>query len=267
MKKNIILTIMAILGLVSCNESQVNKPYIKVFDNYKPIYTADEISSKFDSALLEKNDKGFEKIFIEWNKLVKPNTKDFINQNDVFSAIFSIYMEFYKPNNIDALGIKLSRNIISSKNNYVIVQNQIQYSVISFDSIDDIDINTIKTDTINNFRPPVNVDSGKVLYLTQEYYEALLKYLYGDSDNYDAREKQIMYYEKISPFITLHRSHWGGYRCIVTYPYITLILFDNTLTKAKIYFNVWFDKAETLMEKADGKWAIKESKVVSSWIE
>jgi hypothetical protein len=216
----------------------------------------------------------FNQIFIDWNRMIKPNADNFIYQNDTINSVFNVYKAFYKPLDLLKLGDWEWGNELNSKCKYVIVQNKIFYSILSTDSLDEIDYDKLKTDSINNFRPPIELEKNKVLYLTGEYAKTLNKFL--GSTSTELGEGDIMNpsrpagesekrYELLRPYIPILHGHWGGYWHLETHPEINLIIFNKSLTRAKINFRVGYQGGEAILEKSGSDWAIKESK--ATWIE
>ena len=272
MTKNILLVI-AFLGLISCRQEKKTSA-IKVKDVYQSTYTVSQLCDKLEFSFKHSQYDSLRRIFVEWNGTISPNSEDFIYQNDTINAIFSIYREFYKPFDLLKLGEWEWGNDLNSECEYVVVQNKIYYSVLSRRKIDDFDWEESKIDSIENFRPPVNLDMNKVLYLTNEYAEAITNFLGTESTEFGegnimnpsrAKGESEKRYEILRQFISILHGHWGGYWHIETHPIISVLVFNNTLTKAKIYFRVGYQGGETFLEKRDNNWIITESE--ATWIE
>jgi hypothetical protein len=272
--KHIILT-TSIFCLVSCGQlSQTKRKPTIVTDNYEPTYSTTILKDKLEVAFKQISTDTLGQVFLEWNKKVKPNTTEFIEQNDTIKAVFDVYKEFYKPLDLLKLGDWEWGNNLNSNCKYVVVQNKIFYAVMLPDSVDDFSWSTSHKDSINNFRPPLNIDNKKILYLTTEYEKALNQFLGTESTEMGTpnimnpsrpdgeSEKR---FEMIRPFIPVLHGHWGGYWHLETHPDVAYILLDKTLTKAKINFRVGYQGGETILEKQGNKWTIKKSE--ATWIE
>ncbi len=272
-----ILYIVVIFGILSCghkNENKSNIPNKKVEDIYVPTYTVTQLNDKFEVSFDSLKANGLDEIFLEWNKTIKSNSEDFINQNDTISAVFKVYKEFYKPLDLLELGNWEWGNELNSKSKYVVIQNKLFYSVLSTDNLDDYDWKKSKTDSIENFRPPVNLEKNKVLYLTDEYATSINNFLGFESsilgeDNIMSPSKPIKKsekrYEMLRSYIPILHGHWGGYWYLETHPDVSIIIFNKDLTKAKIDFRVGYQGGETILDKNGSNWIIKESK--ETWIE
>ncbi len=270
-----ILFATSIFCLVSCGQFSLTKrkPTI-VTDSYEPTYSTTILKDKLEIAFKQISTDTLGHIFLEWNEKIKPNTTEFIEQNDTIKAVFDVYKEFYKPLDLLKLGDWEWGNNLNSNCKYVAVQNKIFYAVMLPDSFDDFSWNTSHKDSINNFRPPLNIDNKRILYLTTEYEKALNQFLGTESTEMGTpnimnpsrsdgeSEKR---FEKIRPFIPVLHGHWGGYWHLETHPVVGYILLDKTLTKAKIDFRVGYQGGETILEKQGNKWIIKKSN--ATWIE
>lgn len=276
MTKHILLATI-FFGLVSCGQQRnvdTKISNVKVHDNYKPTFTVAQINDKLEFGFKQIQPDCFGQIFVDWNKTIKPNSNEFIRQNDTINALFNVYKEFYKPLDLLKLGDWEWGNDLNSKCKYVVVQNKIFYSVLLTDNFDDFDWEKSKKDSIDNFRPPIDLDKDKVLYLTHEYAGAINKFL--GTESTELGEGNIMNpsrpesesekrYEILRPYIPILHGHWGGYWHLETHPDISVIIFNKSMTKAKIDFRVGYQGGEAILEKSGNNWTIKESK--ATWIE
>jgi hypothetical protein len=272
-----ILLVAAIFGLISCgqkNETKSNITHIKVEDEYKPTYTAIELNDKFNVLIDAQKTDGIDALMLEWNRTIQPNSEDFINQNDTINAVFSVYKEFYKPYDLLELGGWEWGNKLNSASKYVVIQNKVFYSVLTTNNLEGNDRRNSQRDSIVNFRPPVNLKKIKTLYLTAEYAEAI-NYFLGTVSTEPGeasimspsrpKEESEKRYEMLRPYIPILHGHWGGYWHLETHPEVSSIVFNNTLTKAKIDFRVGYQGGEAIFEKNGTDWIIIESK--ATWVE
>ena len=268
-----ILLLIAFLGLISCRqEKKISSE--KVEDVYQSSYTVNQLCDKLEFCYKHSQHDSLRHIFVDWNVTIKPNSEDFICQNETIEAVFAIYREFYKPFDLLKLGDWEWGNDLNSGCKYVVVQNKIFYSVLSTNNFDDFDWQKSRIDSIENFRPSVNLDKDKVLYLTNEYAELITNFLGTESTELGeenimnpsiARGESEKRYEVLRQFIPILHGHWGGYWHIETHPVISVLIFNKRLTKAKIHFRVGYQGGEALIGKRDNKWIITESK--ETWIE
>lgn len=271
-----IFIIIAVFGaLISCRENHENKKNsTSVLDTCRPVYSISKLNDKFEFAFKNNSLDTLEQIFVDWNKTLKPNTREFMEQNDTIKAVFTVYKEFYMPLDLLKLGNWEWGNKLNSDCKYVLVQNKIFYSIVESGNFDDFSWQSSRIDSIENFRPPLNLDYKKVLYLTSEYNKSLNQFLGTESTKMGdpnimnpsrpAGESEIRY-EMIRPFIPILHGHWGGYWHLETHPYVSRILFNKNLTEANINFRVGYQGGEATLKKTLNGWIISESK--STWIE
>ncbi len=272
MEKIISIIIPAIIcGMVfiSCNTDNVD-PEEKT--------TSEQLYEKLETAFQQSSTDDLEQFFKNWNDSVTSNTVSFIKKDNVTEAIYEIYKEFYKPLDLNELGNWEWGNSLNSNCKYVAVQNKIYFAVLKEDLFDiwfryDI-YETIKFDSIHDFRPPLILAKDKVLYLTPEYEKSLNKFL--ETESTEMGENGIMTpsvpkgdsdkrYAFIRPYIPVLHGHWGGYWHIATHPEISRILLDTNNVTAKVYFRVGYQGGEATLKKKSNGWTIEESQ--TTWIE
>jgi len=153
------------------------------------------------------------------------------------------------------------------------VQNKISYSVLSTDSFNMFYALNPSKYSISDFRPPLNLDKSKVLYLTPEYKSAINDFLGAEAT--ELGEGNIMNpsrpkgtsaerYSMLRPFIPILHGHDSGWN-IETNPTVDLITFNKSLTKAIVQFIVGYQGGEATLIRSNSGWVIKESK--TTWIE
>lgn len=256
------------ISLISCGKTpNYKQSQGKVADSYKPIHNDTILSEKLELAYKLNSKDSLENFFSYWNQTIKSNDKSFIEQNDTIKAVFDAFKMFYKPLELLNLGTWICGYRFNTEFKYVVVQNNIDYSVIMSNNFKDIEFKNISRETISNFRPPISLDSKNTLYLTSEYEIALYQFLGTDSNEVGspkittpsrtASEKQNRY-NMIRTFIPVICDHWGLDWLLATRPYISLILFNKNLTIAKIYFSICYEWGEAILIKGFSGWIIKE---------
>lgn len=269
------LILILAFGLHSCGLTPSSRKVSEQgIDTYKPIFTDSIINYKLEFAFKHNSQDTLRQLFADWNQMIKPNSKDFIEQNDTIKAVFDSYKVFYKPLDLLKLGDWEWGNDLNSNCKYVAVQNKIFYAVVSSDNFDDFNWDTSHKDSIINFRPPLQIASNKVLYLTTEYEKSINYFLGTESTEMGTPDimnpsrpegESKKRYEMIRPFIPILHGHWGGYWHLKTHPVVYIILFNSDLTIAKFDFRVGYQGGEATLTKGSNAWIIKESKV--TWIE
>lgn len=276
MTKNILL-VTALGVLISCGQRQncnTKISDVKVEDKYKPTFTIAQIKDKLEFSFKQMQADSLKQIFVDWNKTIEPNSDDFVHQNDTIKTVFDVYKEFYNPLDLLKLGDWERGNDLNAKCKYILIQNKIFYSILPTDNFADFDLQKSKIDSIENFRPQINLDRNKVLYLTDEYAKSINNFLGAESTKLGdgnimnpsrPKGESEKRYEILRPYIPILHGHWGGYWHLETHPAISVIIFNKTLTKAKIDFRVGYQGGAAILEKRGENWIIKESK--ATWIE
>jgi hypothetical protein len=274
-QKHFLLIIILIFGFNSCRQSQkAERTSIKINDDYIPVFSDSVLLGSLEQAYTENLPDTLQQFFINWNEQIKPNTIEFIEQNETIKAVFESYKEFYKPFDLLQLGKWEWGNKLNSNCKYVAVQNKIFYSVISSENFDGADSETLYEDSIVNFRPPLLINKSKILYLTDEYNTSLNYFL--GTESTELGNQNIMSpsrqkgeskkrYEMIRPFIPILHGHWGGYWHVESHPEVFTITFNKDLSLAIFDFRVGYQGGKAILTKDSNGWKIKESK--ATWIE
>ncbi len=214
------------------------------------------------------------RFFARWNQSVKQNPPGFIAKNDTIKAVFDAFRAFYKPLNLAKLGDWEWGNQLNASCRYVVVQNQLSYAVLPTDKFDSFDWQKSRKHSITNFRPPVNLDARKVLYLSTPYAKLLTQFLGAAATKVGAKNMMApsqptgqseRRYQLLRPYIPLLHGHWGGYWHLETHPEASYILLNEQLTVAKIDFRVGYQGGEATLVKSGNTWVIKKSE--ATWIE
>ena len=131
-----------------------------------------------------------------------------------------------------------------------------------------------KIDSSITFRPPVNIEGRKIVYLTDDYQALLDSFL---MDNHvDLGENDIMQpayaikeSKKRQNFINrkalIFYGHWGGYWQYETYPKATSIVFDKELQRAVVHYRIVYGGGYAIMEKRNGTWTFVGAR--NTWME
>lgn len=267
----------AFLGFVSCAQQQAGykkNSNVKVEDHFNSTFTVRQLRDKLEFSFTKMKPDSFAQIFIDWNRIIKPNTIDFINQSETIYAVYNVFKEFYKPHELLKLGDWEWGNDLNANCKYVVIQNKIFYSVSPTFYLKNFDWEKSTIDSIDNFRPPINLDANEVLYLTNDYADAINQFLAAESKTFGegssknparTEGESQRRYEILRSHIPILRGHWGGYWHLETHPEIRIIIFNKTLNKAKIYFRVGYQGGEATLKKRDNGWTIMNSK--ATWIE
>jgi hypothetical protein len=267
----LILILISVFGLSSCGQKKVLK---KISDTYKPIYTDSILCNRLEYAYKQNSQDSLRLFFADWNQNIEPSSKDFIEQNDTIKAVYDSYKAFYNPLDLLKLGDWEWGNDLNSMCKYIVVQNKIFYAVCSSNNFNDFDWETSRKDSICNFRPPLQIEQSKVLYLTTEYKKSIYHFLGTESTKVGtpnlmspsrSKGESEKRYKQIRSFIPILHGHWGGYWHLETHPYVFTILFNKDLKIAKFDYRVGYQGGEATLTKGTNGWTIQKSE--ATWIE
>jgi len=127
---------------------------------------------------------------------------------------------------------------------------------------------------LNDFRPKTTLPPDKILYLTEEYKSELIQFL-GDQHSKlseggimnpaRATSKTWKRQSFLNNYLNVIYGHWGGYWQLETHPEVSLIVINQALTKALVYFRLVYEGGNAYLERQNGEWILIESKL--TWIE
>ena len=266
MKKIIFATIL--LGLISCDQNNFEH------EEYKSTYTENQLLNELENAYAHQSKHSIENFFADWNKSVKQNSIEFINQNNSVKSIFEIYRTFYQPLDLLKLGDWEWGNSLNMNSKYVVVQNKMYYYIMPNDNFDNFLYWNENSDSIIDFRPPIDVKLDKVLYLMDEYHEAVNRFLGSESSGLGEGnimnpsrpiEESQKRYNFLREFIPILHGHWGGYWHIETHPEVSVIILNKKLDRAIVHFRVGYQGGEATLVKNNNKWTVQSS--MATWIE
>jgi hypothetical protein len=248
-----------LLLLLSCGQKRRENIDKQVVDNYLPKYSKEEIVHKLNNITLISNQKNREDsltdFFDNWNKDIPANSPNFINQNDTIREVFSIFKTIYNPFDLLKIGNWEGGIKLNSKCKYVAIQNSIYYSVLRSDISKRSTANNSRL-LVTNFRPVVNIDDTRIVYLTKEYKGAI--------DNCLGTEESVKRHRMLWPFIPIRRGHSVGWN-IETSPNVECITLNKSLNTAYVEYSVGYEGGEATLVKSNGDWVIKESH--TTWIQ
>jgi len=219
---------ITIFGTISCGTPPKESKFKVVEDIYKPVHAADQILEDLEFAYMHMEPVLVENFFSEWQKNIKPNSVAFINQNETLVAVYNVFDTFFKPNDLMKIGSWACVDDINLNCEYIVIQNQIVYSIVKSNNINEVDWKISKKNLISNFRPRITSESKNVLYLTDEYEESINDFLGKESSEpleveamqppqNQGNERKI---ELLKQCIPILHDYWGRTWQLETYPYV-----------------------------------------------
>jgi hypothetical protein len=228
-------------------------------DEQPDVESAKKLQKKLENAFQQSSKSELEGFCREWNRSIPFNTTNYIKKDESVEIIYEIFKEFYNPYDLQKI---IGFGLVDIENNhypygkYIVVQNKINYTIISKENFDKYQDNL---KTIKDFRPPLTLANEKILYLIPEYSKAIDKFL-GKEMNEDAEKRGSF----LSNSIPIIHGHWSGWH-IETHPEVDRIYLDTDRTTAKVFFRVAHRGGEAILEKKANGWEIVES--YATWIE
>ena len=135
-------------------------------------------------------------------------------------------------------------------------------------------IATTTLDSAVEFRPPVQFEGKKVVYLTKKYEKLLNSFL--GKRHFAWGEENIMQpaYSKgnsrskhrfFNNAALIFYGHWGGYWQYETYPKANQIILNPEMNRAVVLFRFVYEGGEAILEKQNGEWKVVDFRF--TWIE
>jgi len=239
----------------------------------KAVLTAGDLTTGLESAYRLKNPDVLDKVLRQWNMALGADSTSML-PNDTIKAVYDVFREFYSPFNLLRLGNWEWENKLNAGSKYAVIQDKIFFAILAKDTVSDYSFSELTRDSIENFRPKVDLNPSKVLYSTPAYANVINIYLgtestkLGDGGIMNPSRPQgesEARYNFLHPFIPILHGHWGGYWHIATHPHVGTIVFNRHLNEAEITFRVGYQGGEATLEKKGSQWVIIKSR--ATWIE
>jgi hypothetical protein len=213
--------------------------------------------------------------FEKWRNQSIPQTNYNKELQPIVKASYEIYESIYNPFDISRIAKRERHNDLIEKVErrnteikYAIIKNSLQVAILeTFDSEHGffyLDEPLLQL-TINDFRPTINIDSLKILCLTDEYEEYLLKFL--DNEQFDiwgnivSSEETFIESIKRKEFLNhlanINQESYGWE--FATLPIVTSINFNIQLNSAEVFFLIHDSAWKVVLNKNESKWIISSS--------
>lgn len=274
--KRLYFLFISIIVLFSCKHDAIS-------DIYVPKYTSRQLQNRLEKYFKINSLDSVEKFLIEWNKEIPPCVDPIINQNDITRNIYQVFNDLYKLHKFGDYDVE---KYFSSKSKFIVIQNTVNYSVLSnnqyqtylkylskgFPSDSALKFYKSKSKVIE-LRPKLSIDSIKYLYLTKEYRVAINNFLLSDYLGNDSVNKmQIFYddpkiypkYEFLSPLLQLVHAHGGQNWFIETFPIVYEIVFDEKYQHGLVNFRAGFGRIVKNygISKINGHWKADKNRII-----
>jgi len=207
-----------------------------------------------EQAYREKSNDLLEQFFTIWrNEIPTISEIEFSNLNDTLKQAYNVFAVFYKACNVDAeyLMVQNEMDIVITDTLYCIEKQE--FSVKFF-------YKTNSFTRIKDFRPKINCEDKKPVYMSEEYRNILNDFLQKNDNMYLSdplaprvvgRESKRQWFLDKSLLIS---SHLSGYR--FPYPRATGLTFDKNMQYAKIDYAWGYSGGYIFLKNKNGEWEI-----------
>jgi len=234
--------------------------------------TNPSLEDAYDEFLEEAYEKRDPDLLLEyltdWEDSESPITAAHLNlAPPVVKVAYEVFEAFYDPFRLDRIGELQWGSDLYKGVDFVIVQDTLDVMIRGDDR-------TSLTLTIQDFRPRIALGNVRVLYLRQNYRDALLYFL--GSESYPvghggimnparARGSSAKRQEFLERCLKVYHGHFAGWH-LETHPHVFAIQFPaDNLTTATLYWRVVYEGGTSVLKKKDGRWTIVSSEI--TWIE
>ena len=214
--------------------------------------------------------------FEKWHKESRPVKRNMEKLPAIINEAYEVFQKFYDPTKPKHTG---GKQFFYAQPKYIIVQNELTVmQVKKFNQrygrhYSDFATSALVNITINNFRPKINVDGMKAVYLTEEKKYVLTRFL--GEEQLDMGHGSIMApararadsqkrKEFLSHAAPIIHGHWNGWH-LVTHPEVSAIVLNEDLSQACVEFRLGYRGGETVFNKKNGIWELESSQL--TWIE
>jgi hypothetical protein len=214
----------------------------------------------------------------DWHERSKPISPELLKKKPAFEkAVYDLYRAFFKPAKRHYKDTQFI--VIQNKINVYIVDSDLRrvFDAKSWDHTSSVrDLPEISHLMCKDFRPRIELEGKKLLYLENDRLAATLGFLTEDDDGYrmidryrdedceaEERKKKLRY---LNSAMEIFPGHWGVGWHFETHPYINSLYFSSDFKKAVVIFRVYYGGGEALMSRQDdGDWKIVLMQ--DTWIE
>lgn len=233
------------------------------------------------TAFHEQSDEKLLEFFDNWADEVKSNEQEAANPyvaeaHKVFAAVY----QPLQPGNLGFPGFSETYRDVP----YFIVQGSLwkisqTKKILKKGFPYETTLPTTTLDSAVEFRPPVNFENKKIVYLTTGYQKLLDSYLrecradfdfhsdeqpdtIQDFDEWFATvwEREVLYRDMMVSFLKkvalIDLPHFDGSWLYETYPMVESIVFNPKMNRAVVKFGFGNIGGEALLKKRSGKWFI-----------
>jgi hypothetical protein len=252
--KQLYFIILAVLLNSACEKEEIRNPYVSE--------SVDAIVDALENAYSHNSKSEYKAILDNWHNNIPPKPFDSLDK-EIEKDIYKIFQVLYNPFDISRLGEHEWGNLYEGYD-YAVVQNTILYN-FSYEIE-----NYEECDTLSDFRPEISLDGKTILYLEPNYHKAIYIFLGAEFNPLGTggimnpasptgeTQKRLEFLWK---YLAIIPGHWGGYYHIETHPDVSMISFNESVDKARVYFRVGYMFGEAEFEKNRSGWVMIHSAI------
>jgi len=252
------LTFLLFILLTACNTSKVKTV------SSKPIVDkqlCDSLSKSIETAYQNKSDEGLTAFLDNWNESIS-NKNESLIKSQIEKDIYAIYKELFKPNTISTICESYFDNAFYENENFFIIQSGVRYDIEN-ERTEEINIDSLPS--IWDFRPKIEIDNAKILYLTIDYEKVLTDFLNNNSlkpksknlvDNINAKPERYKREDFLETKLKIFPWHWGKNWHLATHPEIEIVYFSSNRKKANVGYRIEYSSWNAEFMKKNGRWTI-----------
>jgi hypothetical protein len=248
--KKISFALVVLVAFTTCEKVEYSQPPMKLTDVLEGAYWSNSLTE-------------YHAFLGSWATIPAKELKELETETE--KNVYRVFQTVYSPFDISRLGNHEWGEMYGDLN-YVVVQNRVRidHAYGQFDS-------EYVTDTIIDFRPEIEIPDKTILYLTENYGEAIYDFLgvevnpYRPEDttiNALTSEETIDRLEFLNQHLAILIGHWGWYFHIETHPEVTYISFNKEEDKAMAYFRVGYMFGTTYLSK-NLEWQLDSSAITA----
>jgi len=215
-----------------------------------------------EKAYKNQSTEELKNFFDAWSQEIPPITDtELSTYNDTIQQAYKLFVDFY---NYAADSIYSEwYNELYKDVAFLIVQNTLKIYFVNKLHIEGQKGDGVRklTDSIMDFRPNIQRNGKKTLFLTKKYEKIMNTFV--RNEKYE-NLLDIWKENFLNKYVKIYSGHdFGWYLC--SFPIVYAITFEKDMKQALIFYRFGYGGHETILKKEGDKWIFVCN--VSSWIE
>lgn len=251
----VICTAIGLIAFSSCGNNPV--------DSNSFTFAYEQLSIQLNQAYEQDSQEQLDIFFENWIELIPPHTPQEISSfPDTVKEAYAVFEEFYTPANLSHITGGQHENF-ESEFRYVVVQNQLEIAVADtnpeFYYYRGVNLQEMY---IDDFRPSIqNQDYYPPAYLSEQADSVIFYYLFNSDSTYIDDHNERVGFLRQAMQLTHH--HWIPDYHKYTMPHASRVIFNDSFTKARIQFRVFYQFGDAYLERKQGEWKLMRSELTA----